>query len=216
VRILKIIGWVVLVFVVGLAGTVAIFVTANSIVDTQTRVRLPSGPIVATDYWDRGYVYAEGTFTIDNDRSAFPIQTSKISCYRDRKSCTRAQAEIAFRDMLNVELTEHDVSLWNETTILFLEDPLCVRYVYTIDRTNKRVFGSRTKKPNVAGCELVDAKPLTLSLVNGFDVWWRLNQEAFARVSPFMWAGIAAWWIALLIFAWSRRPRAPAKMTTAS
>jgi hypothetical protein len=201
VWILKIVGQLILVFVVGLAGTVAIFVIANLFIDTQTKVMLPSGPIVATDYWDRGYVYAEGTFTIDNDRSAFPIQTSKIGCHRDRKSCTVALAEIAFGGMINIELKEHEVSLWNEATILFLEDALCVQYVYTIDRTNKRVFGTRTKKPDQRGCELVDGKPLTLTFVNGFDVW---HQQIIARVMPFMWAGIAAWWTALLIFAWKR------------
>lgn len=214
-RILKAIGWAILVLIIGLAGTVAIIAGANSLIDSQTQVRLPSGVFVDTDAWESGYVSAEGSFTIDNDRPAFPIQTTKIRCYRDEKSCTAAKAEIAFGKTLNLELSTHDISLWNDTTVLFREDALCVQYIYTIDRANKRVVGTRTKKPNVNGCEIFENKPLTLSLVNGFDVWWRLNQEAVARVSPFMWAGIATWWLFLFFFVWQRRrSRAPPPATS--
>ena len=53
--------WIVLVLAIGLAGTVAIIVTANFLVDSQTKVKLPIGPSVYTDAWEQGYVSAEGT-----------------------------------------------------------------------------------------------------------------------------------------------------------
>lgn len=199
----------ILMLVVGLAGTIAIIVIGASGMEAQ--VGIPSQLIVSTEFWERGYVFARGTFTIDNERSAFPLQVSEIECRREEKSCIEARAEIIGGGLLNVELEKREISLWNDSTILYRDDARCAQYVYTFDRANKRVIGTRTKKQNVSGCESIDSKPLTLSLVNGFDVWQRLNNEARARVSPFMWGGTAAWWVVLLIFAWSRRPRAPAK-----
>jgi len=203
---LKLIGWVLLVITFGLVGSLAIIAIANAFIDDQTKVKLPIGPTVYTDAWERGYVSAEGTLTIDNDRQAFPIQVTKIRCYRDEKSCTVARAEVGFGDTLNVELSSHPVSLWNDTALLFHDDAQCVQYVYTIDRTHKRVLGTRTSKPNVSGCSIFENKSLTLSLTNGFDVWWRLNQEAVARVTPFMWSALAAWLLAVLFFGWRWRP----------
>lgn len=205
VKILKAIGWIFPVLIVGLAGTAAIGYVADSFIESKTGVRLPSGPSVLTDAWDRGYVSAEGTFTIDNDRQAFPIQTTKIRCHRDEKSCTAAKAEISFLRFLDLQLTTHPISLWSNTTILFTEDAMCVQYVYSIDRVNKRVVGTRTKKQNVAGCEIFQSTPLTLSLVDGFAVWMRVNQEAVAKVSPFMWSGMATWWLLLIFVLWRRR-----------
>lgn len=209
VQILKLLGWVFFILIVGLAGTIAIIATANSFIDSDTKVKLPSGPLVYTDAWERGYVSAEGTFTIDNDRQAFPLQVTKIQCLRDVKECTAARAEVAFGNMLHVELSTHPIALWNDTTVHFREDATCVQYVYTIDRADKRVFGTRTKKPNVSGCDVFENKSMSLSLVNGFDVWWRLNQEAVAKVVPFMWGGIVAWWLLLVFVGWRWRPSSP-------
>src|SRR5262245_51924700 len=96
--------------------------TASSVIDSQANVRLPSGPFVSTDAWEKGYVFAEGTFTIDNARSLSPIQTSIIRCYRDEKSCTTAEARIVYGKWLHVDLSRQKISIWNDTTILFHED----------------------------------------------------------------------------------------------
>jgi hypothetical protein len=123
VRIVKLVGWTVLVLTIGLAGSVAIFAIASSVVDSQTKVRLPGGgPSVYTDAWEQGYVSAEGTFTIENARGLSPIQTSIIRCYRDEKSCTEATAQIVYGEWLNVHLSRRKISVWNDTTILFHED----------------------------------------------------------------------------------------------
>ena len=204
-KVLKAIVWIFFVLIVGLAGSVVVGYVADSFIESKSSVRLPSGPSVFTDAWDRGYVSADGTVSIDNDRQAFPIQTTKIRCYRDEKSCTAAKAEISYLGFLDLELTTHPISLWNNTTILFTEDAMCAQYVYSIDRTNKRVVGTRTKKQNVAGCEIFRSAPLTLSLVDGFTVWQRVNGEAVAKVYPFMWSGIATWWLLLIFIVWRRR-----------
>ena len=121
----------------GLIGTVVILLAGFSIVNSLTPIKLPVGPHVYVDAWDRGFVSATGTWTMENDRPAFPVQTSNIRCYRDDKSCTAAQAEIAFGDTLHLETYNYDITKWDNTTILFRTDAACVEYIYTIDRANK-------------------------------------------------------------------------------
>ena len=85
VRLLKSIGWAVLFVVSGLVGSLAILIGATFLIGTQSPVSLPSGVFVYTDAWDRGYLYASGTWTMENSRQAFPIQTSKITLQPRRK-----------------------------------------------------------------------------------------------------------------------------------
>lgn len=42
---------------------------------------------VFTDYWESGYLSARGTWIIEGDRQAHPLQTTEIHCYRDRRQC---------------------------------------------------------------------------------------------------------------------------------
>lgn len=204
-RVIKYICWTLLCLCVGLLGSAAIVVMANSYIGSD--VKISGGPFVYVDGWERGYVSAEGTLTIDNDRSAFPLQVTKLRCMQGEKICQGATAEIGFGKTLHLSLFRHDILLWNSTTLIFREDAPCLQYVYTIDRTSKRLVGTRTKKPNVPGCEIFEDRPLSLSLVNGFDIWWKLHQEATARVTPFMWSGMAVWWIVVGLFGWMWRPR---------
>jgi hypothetical protein len=206
-RVLKAVGWSVLFVVVGLAGTLAILAGATFLISTQNPVSLSSGVLVYTDAWDRGYVYASGTWTMENSRQAFPIQTSKIRCNREEKSCTNAQAEIAFGKMLHLETYNYDITKWDNTTILFRTATDCVEYVYTVDRSNKRLVGTRTKKATFGtDCTLIEDKPLRLALVDGYDVWNKLSQEVEAKYHPFMWMAVVAWWplLGLMMF-WRRR-----------
>jgi hypothetical protein len=207
VRIIKAIGWAILFLSIGLMGSLAILIGATFLIGTQSPISLPSGVFVYTDAWDRGYVYASGTWTMENSRQAFPVQTSKIRCIREEKSCTNAQAEIAFRKMLHLETYNYDITKWDNTTILFRTATDCVEYVYTVDRSNKRLVGTRTKKANTGtDCTMIEDKPLRLTLVDGFDVWKGLNQEVEATYFPFMWMAVAAWWplLAWMMF-WRRR-----------
>ncbi|MEH2498969.1 hypothetical protein V1294_005448 [Bradyrhizobium sp. AZCC 1678] len=207
-RFFKAIGLGVLFLFIGLAGTLAIIIAANLLITAQNPIMLRSGISVYTDSWDRGYVMASGTWTMENARQAFPIQTSKIRCIREEKSCTAAQAEISFGNMLHLETYSYDITKWDSTTILFRTDTDCVEYVYTVDRSNKRLVGTRTKKTNTGSdCTMVEDKPLRLTLVDGFDVWKNINQEVEAKYVPFVWLTVAAWWLLLgLIMFLRRRP----------
>lgn len=205
-RLLKFVGRFLLTLVLGIAGTIAILVGSGVLIGSENSVRLPSGPFVYTDAWDRGYVVATGTWTMDNARQAFPIQTSKIQCYRELKTCTAAQADIAFGNFLSLETYRYDITRWDNSTILFQTATPCVEYVYTIDRANKRAIGTRTTKANpTEDCSLVENRRLSLTLSDGFEVWSKINQEVERKIVPFMWAGVAVWWIIVALFVWRRR-----------
>lgn len=205
-RFFKWIGLGVLFLFIGLAGTLGIIIAANSIITAQNPIVLRSGVSVYTESWDRGYVSASGTWTMENARQAFPIQTSKIRCIREEKSCTAAQAEIAVGNMLHLETYDYDITKWDSTTILFRTDTDCVEYVYTVDRSNRRLVGTRTKKANTGpDCTMVEDKPLRLTLVDGFDVWKNINKEVEAKHVPLT---VAGWWVLLGLILF-RRGRPP-------
>jgi hypothetical protein len=65
---LLLVGWIAI-------GGLHLFITWHNAPVTP----LGSG-LVTTRSWDRGFVTAEGTWTIDGEKHAFPINMSKISC----------------------------------------------------------------------------------------------------------------------------------------
>jgi len=208
VKILKALVSTITFLFIGLAGTLAIIGVTNLIIRSKNPVMLPSGASVTTDFWDRGYVYGRGTWTMGNAKPAFPIQTSIIKCNKEEKSCLAAQAEVVLGYLLNLEMYSYDITKWDNTTILFRTDNECVEYVYTIDRLNKRLFGTRTKKRDAsADCSGLEDKALQLTLVDGFEVWRSLNQEAESKIAPVMWMIIGGLWFLLAFFFWYRRRR---------
>ena len=187
--------------VMGLLGTVAIFLTGIFITNAQVPVSIASGGRVFVNEWDRGYVSTEGTWTIEGTKQAFPVQFPKIICVKKDGYCTSAQAEIAFGDTLSLDVSLFEITKWEVTTITFTNtSPLCVEYVYTIDRPNLRTFGTRKPKKGANDyCkQVLEQRDLKLTLVDGFTVWRGLRDDASARTMPFVWATIALWWVFVL------------------
>ena len=106
------VGRAILWLLFGLAGSLAILIITSSVIDLRGYPRLQSGGLVFTDFWDRGYVQAGGTWVFEDDtKQAFPRQTTEIKCYRETKKCHSAQAEIAFGhvDRADRKLSDHVV-----------------------------------------------------------------------------------------------------------
>jgi hypothetical protein len=96
--------------------------------------------------YDDSYAVAEGTWVIENEKSAYPLQTSKIICSRQTKICTVATAKV-FNSMLFVDNDSFGIAEWNRGRIVFLDDsPSCVTYIYTIDTLTKSVQSIRQKR----------------------------------------------------------------------
>jgi len=166
-------------------GALAIWVggvvVTFSIIEQRVPVSLPlSGHVLQLD---NGYVRAEGTWTIEGDDHAFPLQTTVIECWPERRECTAATAEVSSLKMLNIIVETFPVVEWTRTTLVFVNDsPLCVRYVYTINLATKSVTGFRARRDQPVSSPIIDcerlASELRLTMRSGFDVWRRLQDDA--------------------------------------
>jgi len=146
-------------------------------------VMLPS-LLVFTDYWDRGYVIATGTWVMVGDKSAFPEQTCRISCDKASGTCTQAIATVkrigGGEGILSVEVEEYEIERWDEHEIVTKpreSDLRCVRYIIRINKLQKSVTSIRSTISNEDLCEGLDASEIYMELTDGFDVYWELVEE---------------------------------------
>lgn len=159
--------WIILLFATG------------AVVDS--RVPIDLSPFSNVNVVDDKYVSASGTWVIEGDSQANPLQTTEIICERELMRCTSATAQIMGRG-LHVNLDTYEVVEWGKTRIVFVDTaPTCANYVFTIDFPTKAVSGLRKKKPSgpsvPANCNTLD-KELRLSLRTGFNVSQSLKDEA--------------------------------------
>ena len=174
-------------FLVGAGVAVILMVTAvgglfvaNLYVDTQVPVTLGYRAMVTEVSND--VVLATGTWTREGaaakSKMDFPLQTSRIICYRKRGLCLESRAEISSGNLLTAELAEHEIISWSDSTIVYRDDSPCAFEVYTIDRKTESVNGiGQSKKSALASCKWVDATDWRLSLADGFAVWWELRNN---------------------------------------
>lgn len=158
---------------------IALLFAAGAVVDS--RVPIDLSPFSNVNVVDDKYVSASGTWVIEGDSQAYPLQTTEIICERELMRCTSATAQIMGRG-LHVNLDTYEVVEWEKTHIVFVDTaPTCATYVFTIDFPTKAVSGLRKKKPSgpsvSAGCNTLD-KELRLSLRTGFNVSESLKDEA--------------------------------------
>lgn len=144
-------------------------------------VSLPSFHFFA-DLWDRGFVSAEGTWIISNEKMGWPEQTSKIECSKDSRTCTEATAIIrrgGDSRSLSVDIDTYEIERWDQHEIV--TKPLqfgCTRYVHRFNRLQKSGTGIRSTISNEGPCKGVEAGEKYLVLTDGFKVYWDLLQES--------------------------------------
>jgi hypothetical protein len=176
-KILPIMGVITRMFFAVLA---TIFVT-EMYVQTKVPVSL-FGNGVFFQLWNQGYVVLEGTWVMDGDKHAYPLNKSKIVCRSETKECTDSQASIQTgfgSPQLNVNEDVHSITRWDSDTLTYKGgSALCVDYVYTVSRSTKQVTGIRTIKPGSDSTCNDFSKEIRLRLTNGFDVYQQLQKEA--------------------------------------
>jgi hypothetical protein len=196
-------GWVLF----GLVGSIAIVAIWLMSMSLHVPVKIRSGYGVHTNQWDQGYINATGTWVIENDRQAFPVQYTDLTCYLPDKQCRSATGEIVFSDTLSVSTELYDIVRWTADTIIFTTtSAMCVDYTYTISRTNQRVVGTRSPKKNRDPICVGGADTLQLSLSDGSKVTQQLESEASAKTQPFMWAALVVLWIFVGFRVFRRKP----------
>ena len=196
----KSIGRSILWILVGLVGSVGILIAAMGLyVKSQVPVSLRSGGTVYVGMWDEGYVAASGTWKIENQKQAFPLQYTEMKCRRSENFCTSATAEIGFYDTLTVDTNYYGIAKWTADTIIITSSASCVDYTYTISRSSQRVIGTRNPKAttNEACPSGVGKEVLQLSLADGAKVQSELEQEVRNRAQPYMWVALVGWWLVI-------------------
>ncbi|WNJ90075.1 hypothetical protein [Bosea sp. 685] len=199
----RVFGWLL----VGFAGTVAVFSTMFVYVGTQVPVNIRMGGKVSDNSWDAGLVSASGTWVIENEKQAFPLQYTELRCFRAESACRSATAEVSFGGTLTVDMDYYEVARWTNDTIIFTTSAQCVSYTYTISRASARIVGIRTpKKTTDDTClQSMGKDTLQLSLKDGFRVQMALEEAARGRAQPFVWTALAILWMFVLPRVWRRK-----------
>lgn len=167
---------------VGLFGVwLAVVFVAAAVAADRVPISLSPG-ILVTGVGD-SYVLANGTWVIEGQPQAFPLQTTEIRCERELRRCTSATAMVMLGKQLHVDISFHDVVSWEKSRVVFTDDsPSCVEYVYTIDLVTKVANGVRRKRttpavPAISDCGTFEQE-LHLSLKSGFSEVLALQKSA--------------------------------------
>lgn len=157
-------------------------------VDSETMdyhpVRLPFFHFLE-DLWDQGFVSAEGTWVIANEKQAWPEQTSKIQCSKASGTCTEATAIISRGESspsLSVDIETYEIERWDQYEIV--TKPLqfgCARYIRRFNRPQKSVTGIRSTTSDEGICKGMETSEKYLVLTDGFKVYWDLLQESNSK-----------------------------------
>lgn len=168
----RIIGVVLL----GIGASAVLVTVSESYVKDNVPVLL-GGHHIFTDLWDSGYVSLTGTWVMDNSAPAFPLQVSEIVCHQESKDCVESRAEVAGRTLV-VSQDRYQITQWDARNLTYISSADCVDYVYSVDRLTKQVSGIRTIKSGMEDqCRDVE-KELKLRLTDGFEVSWKLQEQA--------------------------------------
>lgn len=162
-----------------LATSLAAISVSEMYVRSQVPVSL-YGHSIFVDLWDDGYVALEGTWVMENEKHAYPLNTSTIVCRVRTKECTDSSAKIHAGSTPLLKATEdvHEITSWNKDTLIYQTSALCVDYVYTVSRATKQVSGIRKAKSG-ANPSCSDQRPeIKLRLTNGWDTYWQMEKDA--------------------------------------
>lgn len=184
-------------------GTVCLalfgFVIVLFLSEGYVKQQVPAGPYglhVFVDLWNKGYVGLEGTWVIENEKSAFPLQISSITCRAEEKKCTESRAQVSGSTLM-VSQDSYEITQWNEHILIYTTTfAKCVDYVYTVSRDTKQVSGLRKLKVGMEKECPDTSKELRLRLTNGFDVYLEMQKESrpvaasvAVLIGILLWAG---------------------------
>ena len=156
---------------------------------------------VITDSWDQGFVAADGTWTIDGEKHAFPLNSSQIRCFKESSVCYAAQAQLSSDNYLAAYLEFYKITKWDNSTLEFVEDAICVSYVYVINRSVEKLTGRRVAKAtDDPTCQLTERSDLRLSFVSGSEVVDKLRSQYAPIIQSTLLA--TAWAMFILFLIW--------------
>ena len=185
-----------------LLGLAAIFAAHLGYIASKVPAGILGEGRVYVDGWDRGFVAARGTWTIEGQNHGSPLNMSHIQCLRSEGLCRAAEAYLT-DGYLNAELELYEIKKWDNSTLEFVTDAACVTYEYVINRSTEKLTGRRLKKATTnPDCRFVELD-LQLSFVNGLSVVKNLQDQhaptAFSIAAATAWVLFILFWIGQVV-----------------
>ena len=151
-------------------------------------VRLPgSGDPLWGNVAGYEYVKADGTWVITNESSAFPLQTSEITCYRGQQKCEGTTVIFTRDGFVSVHKDEYKVLAWEHDGVRAASSSAsCVDYVIFIRRVEETkpgtgipglVSGHRTVKADGRDLFGRPCEGMTPHLSLRLDMGYRVQQR---------------------------------------
>lgn len=116
-----------------------VFMTVAGALTTSYQATPAFGGFYA-ESWEDGYVTASGTWELEGEALAAPVNHVEISCRREEGYCLEARAELFTQgNILGVATDRRQIVSWTRDTIATRTDTSCGSYVMTISRGSESV-----------------------------------------------------------------------------
>jgi hypothetical protein len=133
---------------------------------------------VFVDQWARGFVSADGTWTIVSGEMISPEQTSNITCDRAQALCKESTARISRTGstrLLAVDTYTYEIDRWNDDEIITKPRQFgCTGTVQRWSRSGTSVTAVRSMTSNEGSCRAFERSETHFVLEDGNDVAERL------------------------------------------
>ena len=136
---------------------------------------------VFVDQWTRGYVSADGTWTVTGEDMTSPEQTSNITCDRAQAVCREATARISRMGttrLLAVDVYTFEIERWNDEEIVTKPRQFgCTGTTHRWIRSEKSLTGVRSTTSNEGSCRAFERRETQLVLEDGNTVAEKLAAQ---------------------------------------
>jgi len=143
-------------------------------------------------------ISAQGTWVIEGERIAEPINIAVITCRKNEGICYQSDARITKslfavdNQYLDLQYGTYKITSWNDEEVLAEDESLCRTTVLNINTTTKQVF-QIIRNNTALNCEKLFNfpllnKPRIAQLVDGFKVaqefYEQKNKERLKLINP--------------------------------
>lgn len=152
-----------------------------------------AGGYVSVHRFEDYSVSASGTWIIENDQIAYPVNTAEIECYKEQKTCQLIQASIIVPSLedsddsynLTLDTQTYEIISWTDNEVISrpYRTDKCRSTILTINTVSQEVY-EITRNNNQEECKFGDLfelppleQPRITRLVDGFDTTYAFWQE---------------------------------------
>jgi len=150
-------------------------------------------------YIDANFAVAEGTWIIEGEKIAYPINHSRISCEKSTGICEIVQVDVSIPSLdensdsysLHLSTQDYEVISWTKDEVVSQSVGKCRKVLMTMSKSSGEVF-QITRNFGKEGCDIGGLlslpkleTPQIAKLVGGFDTAQKFWQERKKEISKF-------------------------------